>query len=126
MNNNDGTHILSVQKRTALEAKLAEGLVQVRLDSNVDGVVLPEFLMNRVQVTLNLSYAFRPEVFEIDDIGVCITLSFSGRKFLCELPWDCLYFMQSLDAQRDVVGEADIFMESVPFVTCSIYLLIVF
>ena len=114
MSNSDGTQLLSARKRNALESRLADGLVQVRLDSNVEGVVLPDFLMNRVQVTLNLSYAFRPNVFEIDDLGVCITLSFSGRKFLCELPWDSLYFMQSLDAQRDVVGEADIFMESVP------------
>jgi hypothetical protein len=114
MSNTDGTQGLSVQKRAVLEARLEDGLVQIRLDSNISGVVLPDFLMDRVQVTLNLSYAFRSDVFVIDEIGVRITLSFSGRKFLCVLPWSSLYFMQSLDAQREVVGEADIFIESVP------------
>ena len=102
------------RKRSRLEEMLSEGRVQVHLDSTVEGVVLPEYLIGQPQVILNLSYAFRPEVFVIDDEGVQITLSFRGQKFLCVLPWPCMYVMQSLNTNGTVAGESAIFIESFP------------
>ena len=114
MSDNTDNIELSKRKKAELESRLEHGLVQVRLNSTVDGVSLPEFLMYRVQVTLNLSYAFRAKVFVIDEDGVQVTLSFSGEPFLCILPWDCLYFMQSLDQKRKPSGRPELFVESIP------------
>ena len=63
---------------------------------------------------LNLSYGFKPEVFIIDDHGVQVTLSFSGTKTLCVLPWSCFYVMQTLDSNGTIAGESEIFIESLP------------
>ena len=114
MSDNTDNSKLSIRKRAELESRLAHGLVQVRLNSTVEGVSLPEFLMHRVQVTLNLSYAFRAKVFVIDEQGVSVNLSFSGEPFLCILPWDCFYFMQSLDQSRNPTGRPELFVESIP------------
>ena len=104
------------RKRSTLEEMLIEGRVQVHIDSATESVVLPEYLMDQPQVILNLSYAFRPEVFVIDDEGVQITLSFRGQKFLCGLPWSCIYVMQSLNSDGTTMGESAIFVESFPSV----------
>jgi hypothetical protein len=112
-NDEEMTHSVS-RKRTALESRLSEGRVQVHLDSTIDGVILPEYLMGQVQVILNLSYGFKPEVFVIDDHGVQIMLSFSGKKTLCVLPWSCFYVMQTLDSKGTIAGESEIFIESLP------------
>ena len=114
MSNDEEMTQLVSRKRSALESRLSEGRVQVHLDSTIDGVVLPEHLMGQVQVILNLSYGFRPEVFIIDDDGVQVTLSFGGQKFLCILPWVCIYVMQTLDAKGTIAGGSEIFIESLP------------
>lgn len=114
MSDNIGNSELSKRKRAELESRLAQGLVQVRLNSTIEGISLPDFLMDRVQVTLNLSYAFRAKIFEIDEQGVRVTLSFSGQPFLCVLPWDSFYFMQSLDQKREPSGRPELFIESIP------------
>jgi hypothetical protein len=102
------------RKRTALESRLSEGRVQVHLDSTIDGVVLPQYLMGQIQVILNLSYGFKPDVFVIDEHGVQIMLSFSGKKTLCILPWACFYVMQTLESNGTIAGESEIFIESLP------------
>ena len=114
MSKDDELMKLSARKREALSTRLAEGRIQVRVDSTKEGVILPPFLMDRVQVTLNLSYAFKPEVFVIDEEGVQVTLSFSGEKSLCVLPWDSLYFLHSLSPNGESVGDGEVFIESIP------------
>ncbi len=105
---------LVARKRKSLSAKLDEGRIQVRVNSCVDGVILPDFLMNRVQVTLNLSYGFQPEIFVIDDDGVQVSLSFSGEKVLCVIPWESLYFIHSLTTSGESAGDGEVFVESIP------------
>ena len=116
MSNDDEMTRSVSRKRAALEARLSEGRVQIHLDSTIEGVTLPAYLMDQVQVILNLSYGFKSEVFVIDDEGVQVTLSFSGKKFLCILPWACIYVMQKLDANGTIAGESEIFFESLPAV----------
>ena len=112
-NDDEITHSVS-RKKTALESRLRDGRVQVHLDSTIEGVILPDYLMGQVQVILNLSYGFKPEVFLIDELGVQVTLSFGGKKFLCVLPWACVYVMQTLDSKGTIAGESEIFIESLP------------
>ena len=114
MSTDDELMALSARKKEALSERLAEGKIQIRVNSSVEGVVLPSFLMNRVQVTLNLSYAFRPEVFILDDEGIQVTLSFSGEKSLCILPWESVYFVHSLSSSGESVGQGEVFIESIP------------
>ena len=114
MSTDDELMMLSARKREALSTRLADGRVQIRVDSTKEGVVLPPFLMDRVQVTLNLSYAFKPDVFVIDEEGIQVTLSFSGEKSLCILPWESLYFLHSLSPNGESVGDGEVFIESIP------------
>lgn len=105
---------LSERKRSNLLDLLEKGKVQIRLNSNIEGVSLPDYLMNRIQVTLNLSYAFQPDIFDIDEDGIRVILSFSGQKTLCILPWDSVFFMQALDSTGNTNGVPEIFIESIP------------
>ena len=114
MTTDDEFMTLSKRKREAISTRLAEGRVQIRVDSSTEGVSLPPFLMGRIQVTLNLSYAFKPEVFIIDEEGIRVTLSFSGEKSLCVLPWESLYFLHSLSPNGESIGDGEVFIESIP------------
>lgn len=82
-------------KRTALEQLLASGMVQVSVDPRRAGVELPEDLVDRPAVKLNLSRRF-PGYLEIDDAGVRALLRFGGVPFPVVLPWACLFAVVSL------------------------------
>jgi hypothetical protein len=82
-----------INVKELLENYLAEGKILIAIDSNVEGVVLPDHLMNSIQVKLNLSYRFATNIFEIDEEKVRIDLSFSGSRFLCVIPFTSIYYV---------------------------------
>ncbi len=82
-----------INVKELLENYLAEGKILIAIDSNVEGVVLPDHLMNSIQVKLNLSYRFATNIFEIDEEKVRIDLSFSGSRFLCVIPFKSIYYV---------------------------------
>jgi hypothetical protein len=86
---------MSYHKRQILLDLLNEGKVMIILDSNKEGTVLPTKLMNLLQVKLNLSYRFENDVFEISDDQIKVDLSFNGKKFLCTIPMDSIYYMSA-------------------------------
>ena len=84
---------LSADKRETIERMLAAGLVQIHLDARHHGVTVPATLVDETDVILNLSYRFRdPSAFvRLDPVrGIEACLSFSGRPFVCGIPWDAL------------------------------------
>ncbi|CAB4160123.1 Stringent starvation protein B [uncultured Caudovirales phage] len=82
-----------INVKELLENYLAEGKILIAVNSYVEGVVLPEHLMNSIQVKLNLSYHFATSIFEINEEEVRIDLSFSGSRFLCVMPLTSIYYV---------------------------------
>jgi hypothetical protein len=84
---------MMIDMKELLENYLSAGKILIAIDSNVEGVVLPDHLMHSIQVKLNLSYRFATEIFEIDHEKVKIDLSFAGSRFLCSIPFDSIYYV---------------------------------
>ena len=84
-------------KRTFLHMMLEQGLTRIHIAPQTEGVCLPEHLMTAELVPLNLSYRFQVPVFDIDDWGIRVELSFSQQPFLCEIPWNCITSLQGTE-----------------------------
>ena len=95
-------------KRETMESFLAEGMVQVLLDSRREGVEVPDHLKGDPMLRLNISGRFGLPL-EVDDWGIHATLTFSGDPFECKLPWPSVYIMLS-----HVTGEPCFFPSDVP------------
>lgn len=104
---------LAHRKRLSLERALSFGLTEIHVNSAIEGVQLPAHLMRQPQVILNLSYKFRCEIFDIDERGIQVTLSFGGQVSLCVLPWASLYMIRQVSADSPE-GEGELFLESLP------------
>ena len=71
------------------------GLVALHVNPDVDGVVLPAYLMVERDVRLNVAYGYNLPTFNIGPEGVDVMLKFSSRPFLCILPWESIWAMLS-------------------------------
>ncbi len=77
-----------------LENYLKEGKILILVDSTQENVDLPDYVMNSIQVKLNLSYNFKNvTVFTMDEEKVTIDLSFKGVKYLCKIPYTSIYYV---------------------------------
>lgn len=99
-----------IDVKSVLEEYLDRGKVLIAIDSNVDGVVLPQNLMNSIQVKLNLSRSFQTNIFEIDDEKIIVDLSFGGVRVVCVIPFRSIYYIASVD---DHLNGVDI-LENMP------------
>ena len=82
---------MSFQKRKDLEHRLSQSKTFVIVNSNIEGVILPSFLMGQNSVTLSLCYWFEGrEPIEMGEKGVGTILSFNGVKSSVFLPWDSI------------------------------------
>lgn len=74
----------------------------VHVDTRHPGVLLPDALLNRPQVCLQLSAPLHTDL-AIDSVGWCATLSFGSaakrQSFFSIIPWDAVYL---------VVGESGV------------------
>lgn len=82
----------SEAKREVLERLLRDGKVQIMLDARLPGVDVPGHIRQDYQLRLNLSYRFNNHM-EIDEEGIEAALTFKGEKYICRLPWPCIYMM---------------------------------
>lgn len=87
----------------------SRGLAMIQIDPRGEDVLVPGWLKNQPQLVLKLAYGFRFPVFEIDDEGIYVSLSFNQQRSMCSIPWDCLYAIGSPDT-----NEGWLFPESVP------------
>lgn len=83
------------KKNTMIEL-LGDGLVQVTINSAFPGVELPEHLMNRHRVILNLSHNFKDPT-HITEMGITTILSFVGVDHRVILPWGCIWYVDNRD-----------------------------
>ena len=86
-------HARNQQKRRRLSELLEQGKVLIHVNPSVEGVSLPEQLMDDDSVPLFLSYRFANEVFEVGLNEVRVTLIFSGVQTLCILPWPSIFYI---------------------------------
>jgi stringent starvation protein B len=83
----------SINVKELLNNYLDSGKILIAIDSNTEGVVLPDAYKNSIQVKLNLSRKFNTTVFEITEEKVTVDLTFSGKKFMCEIPFTSIYYV---------------------------------
>jgi stringent starvation protein B len=77
-------------KRKELKRLLDDGMVMIVLDSRIEEVVVPEEFKNIPDLRLNLSWNFGLPM-KINDHGIFTTLTFSGKKFDCIIPWNAIF-----------------------------------
>ena len=82
-------------KKELLDGLLELGVSMVHLDARDPDVIVPTAFKNDPHLRLNLSYRFGIEDFELTDEAVLASLSFSGNRFPCTLPWQAIYAMTS-------------------------------
>lgn len=64
--------------------------VKVLVDARVEGVLLPNHLMGKHEVLLDLGMRLQIPVTDLlatDAFGVSCTLSFGGKPHFCMIPW---------------------------------------
>jgi hypothetical protein len=83
-------------KRNTIFELLRDGQIQVTINSAFPGVVLPEHLMNKYQVILNLSHKFKDRI-HITEIGVTTVLLFLGEDHPVVLPWGSIWYVADED-----------------------------
>ena len=112
-----------LSKRDRLDALLEQGMVQILLDSRIEGVFVPPALDGDLQLRLNLSRRFGLPI-ELDTAGITATLTFSKVPYECRIPWKAVYaiisyvtgepFLFPDDVPLEMVLEADVDAESQP------------
>ena len=100
--------VRSPEKKQTLLAFLARGVAMVHLDARRPGVLVPEQFKSDAHLRLNLSYRYGLPDFEVGDEQVTATLSFSGRPFLCVLPWDAVFAVTSSGTAEGQVWPEDL------------------
>jgi hypothetical protein len=83
-------------KKNTMIDLLRDGLVQVIINSTFPGVELPEHLMNKYRVILNLSHKFKDPT-HITEAGITTVLSFVGVDHKVVLPWGSIWFVYNGD-----------------------------
>lgn len=91
---------LNEVKQSVLNASLDKGKVKIYINTRVEGVVLPSHLMASQGTALNLSRHF-PGPMNLGDFGICAVLSFQGRSFTVEVPWEAIMAVEDTDSFHD-------------------------
>jgi len=96
------------EKKTVAETLLTKGNVFLHLDPRKEGVVVPDWLKDQLQLVLQIGHdlPIRIPDLEIGDDGVSATLSFNRSPFTCWVPWDSLFAMVG-DNGRGMVWMSD-------------------
>jgi len=89
------------EKRSRLEASLANGMTMIHLDARRAGVVVPSQMHDDHHLRLNLSYRFDPPDLTVGDWGVRETLSFGGVRFRVAVPWEAIFAITGSNAGTD-------------------------
>jgi len=77
-------------KKHAVQSFLEKGKIVIIVNSNVQGVVLPNHLMNKIQVKLSLSLKFKNPTYLLDDL-IQTQLTFNGITGNVLIPYTAIY-----------------------------------
>lgn len=84
------------KKVASMNRLLEKGTVMVTLDSRHNGVVVPPAHKGKPNLNLNFDWDFQIPDFEVTEDGISASLSFGGRDFWCNIPWDAAYMLRSM------------------------------
>ncbi len=94
-------NLLSATKKKYFESILGGDHVLLHLDSNKEGVAVPQNLTNNYALTLKISSLFEGEM-NYDDESIVVYLKFSGEYFRCELPWTSIWGMTDENSEQKI------------------------
>lgn len=102
-------------KRLLLELETGN-LVYIRLDGTNPGCQLPSPHNKNTAVLLILGLHMPTPMqrFACDERGFQVTLSFSGRPFDCQVPWDAVWFLKREDSEVSFVDSFAMPMPDLP------------
>ena len=86
---------LALKKLGVFKAYIEQGMVSVTLDPKRAGVSVPQHFVDRPELVLNFSHRFFIDDFTFNEHAVSASLSFSGRPFLCVVPWGAVKMLLS-------------------------------
>ncbi len=96
------------KKQTLLQF-LARGVAMVHVDARRPGVVVPKQFEGEAHLRLNLSYLYSIPDLVMDEKRVQATLSFGGRPFQCQMPWESVFGITS-----SASGDGQVWPEDLP------------
>lgn len=97
------------QKRRIVESLTDTGgtaQVLINAQNPIPGLSLPDYLIGNSQVVLNLSWAFGVPMSFTEE-GFTAKLSFDGKPFDCEVPWNLVYGI--IDPQTGINRMLDVY-----------------
>jgi len=94
-------------KREVVENLLVQGTVFLHLDPRRQGVAVPEWLQQQIQIVLQigLDTPIPIQDLKIDDEGIFATLSFNRSPYPCLAPWPSIFAIVSDDGRGMVWPE---------------------
>lgn len=78
-------------------------LVQVLVNTTIDGVRVPDSMKGNRALALNWSHRFGLKDFKYDYEGISGTLSFSHKPFHVFLPWDSVWLISAPKSEDPLV-----------------------
>jgi stringent starvation protein B len=96
------------KKQTLLQF-LSRGVAMVHLDTRRPGVMVPKQFEGEAHLRLNLSYRYSIPDLVVDEKRVQATLSFGGRPFQCQMPWEAVFGITS-----SASGDGQVWPEDLP------------
>lgn len=87
---------LDSTKRETIERLTRAGVTAIMLDARQPGVDVPSEFRVKDDLILNISHNFDPPDLRFNDWGISATLSFSGTRYPCRVPWSAIYVARTL------------------------------
>ncbi len=96
-------------KKQTLLHFLARGVAMLHVDTRRPGVLVPKQFEGEAHLRLNLSYRYSIPDLIVDEKRVQATLSFGGRSFQCQMPWEAVFGITS-----SASGDGQVWPEDLP------------
>ena len=97
-----------MDKRQQFLETMGRGKTLLHLDATRAGVVVPPHLKTHSQLCLSFSYRYAIPDLQVTDDAVLGSLTFSGQRFCCTVPWAAVYAITSGITGESVVWPADL------------------
>jgi stringent starvation protein B len=94
-------------KREVVERLLARGMVFLHLDPRREGVEVPAWLKDQIQIVLQIGLDMPIPIpdLHVEDQGIFATLSFNRSPFGCIVPWRAIFAVVGDDGRGMVWPE---------------------
>lgn len=98
-------------KQAVFAEVLEDGVAALHIDARQPGVEVPTSLRGRSWLVLNYSYRYNIDDFRFDDTAVFASLSFSGARYPCRVPWEAVFAISDVRREKARVWATDVPLE---------------